>query len=335
MRAPGFYYRRPGLAAFVLLPFAMIYGAVAAWLMGRPGARAAVPVICIGNPTLGGAGKTPTAIAIAQLLSAMGERPAFLSRGYRGSNAGPVLVDPAKHDARAVGDEPLLLADAFPTVVARNRAAGAALASAQGASVIVMDDGFQNPSLSKDLSLLVIDAATGIGNGDVFPAGPLRAPLHAQLAFAHGVVRVGRGEASSFVEEQAKAEGLEVFAAELTPDPQVAAQMKGRKLLAFAGIGHPQKFFATLRSLGAVVSEARGFADHHRYGAAEARELLEIAKAGGLMLVSTEKDLARMKGDAALNELAAQSTALPVRLQFEDEESVRELLRRALKQRRG
>jgi tetraacyldisaccharide 4'-kinase len=335
MRAPGFYYRRPGLAAFILLPFAMIYGAVAAWLMGRPGARAAVPVICIGNPTLGGAGKTPTAIAIAKLLAAMGERPAFLSRGYRGSNAGPVLVDPAKHDARAVGDEPLLLAGAFPTVVARNRAAGAALASAQGASVIVMDDGFQNPSLSKDLSLLVIDAATGIGNGDVFPAGPLRAPLHAQLAFAHGVVRVGRGEASSFVEEQAKAEGLEVFAAELTPDPQVAAQMKGRKLLAFAGIGHPQKFFATLRSLGAVVSEARGFADHHRYGAAEARELLEIAKAGGLMLVSTEKDLARMKGDAALNELAAQSTALPVRLQFEDEESVRELLRRALKQRRG
>jgi tetraacyldisaccharide 4'-kinase len=335
MRAPGFYYRRPGLAAFILLPFAMIYGAVAAWLMGRPGARAAVPVICIGNPTLGGAGKTPTAIAIAKLLAAMGERPAFLSRGYRGSNAGPVLVDPAKHDARAVGDEPLLLAGAFPTVVARNRAAGAALASAQGASVIVMDDGFQSPSLSKDLSLLVIDAATGIGNGDVFPAGPLRAPLHAQLAFAHGVVRVGRGEASSFVEEQAKAEGLEVFAAELTPDPQVAAQMKGRKLLAFAGIGHPQKFFATLRSLGAVVSEARGFADHHRYGAAEARELLEIAKAGGLMLVSTEKDLARMKGDAALNELAAQSTALPVRLQFEDEESVRELLRRALKQRRG
>ena len=334
MRAPGFYYRGPGLAAFVLLPFAMIYGAAAAWLMGRPGARAAVPVICIGNPTLGGAGKTPTAIAIAQLLSAMGERPAFLSRGYGGSNAGPALVDPAKHDARAVGDEPLLLAGAFPTVVARNRAAGAALASAQGASVIVMDDGFQNPSLSKDLSLLVVDAATGIGNGDVFPAGPLRAPLQAQLAVAHGVVRVGRGEASSFVEEQAIAEGLEVFAAELTPDPQAAAQIKGRKLLAFAGIGHPQKFFATLRSLGAVVSEARGFADHHRYGAAEARELLQTAKAGGLMLVSTEKDLARMKGDAALSELAAQSTALPVRLQFEDEESVRELLRRALKQRR-
>jgi tetraacyldisaccharide 4'-kinase len=335
MRAPGFYYRRPGLAAFLLLPFAMIYGAAAAWLMGRPGARARVPVICIGNPTLGGAGKTPAAMAVAQLLAAMGERPVFLSRGYGGSNRRPMLVDLAMHTAREVGDEPLLLAGEFPTVVARDRAAGAALASAHGASVIVMDDGFQNPSLSKDLSLLVVDAATGIGNGDVFPAGPLRAPLHAQLAFAHGVVRVGRGEASSFVEEQAKAAGLKIIAADLAPDTQVAAKLKGRNLLAFAGIGHPQKFFATLRSLGAVVSEAREFADHHCYSASDARELIEAAKGKGLALATTEKDLARMKGDTALNELAAQSTALPVRLLFEDEESVRELLRRALKQRRG
>ena len=335
MRAPGFYYRRPGLAAFLLLPFAMIYGAAAGWLMGRPGARARVPVICVGNPTLGGAGKTPTALAIARLLAAMGERPVFLSRGYGGSNRRPMLVDLAMHTAREVGDEPLLLAGEFPTVVARDRAAGAALASAQGASVIVMDDGFQNPSLSKDLSLLVVDAATGIGNGDVFPAGPLRAPLHAQLAFAHGVVRVGRGEASSFVEEQAKTAGLKIIAADLAPDTQVAAKLKGRNLLAFAGIGHPQKFFATLRSLGAVVSVAREFADHHRYSASDARELIEVAKEKELTLATTEKDLARMKGDAALDELAAQSTALPVRLEFEDGESVRKLLGRALKQRRG
>jgi tetraacyldisaccharide 4'-kinase len=335
MRAPGFYYRPPGLAAFLLLPFAMAYGAAAGWLMGRPGARAGVPVICIGNPTLGGAGKTPTAMALSQMLAAMGERPVFLSRGYGGSSAGPVLVEPARHTARDVGDEPLLLAGAFPTIVARDRAAGAALASAQGASVIVMDDGFQNPSLSKDLSLLVVDAETGIGNGDVFPAGPLRAPLHAQLAFAHGVVRVGRGEASSFVEEQAKVAGLKIFAAGLAPDAQVAAKLKERKLLAFAGIGRPEKFFATLHSLGAIVSEAREFADHHRYSAGDARELIEAAKGKGLTLVTTEKDLARMKGDTALNELAAQSTALPVRLQFKDEESVQELLRRALSQRRG
>jgi tetraacyldisaccharide 4'-kinase len=335
MRAPGFYYRRSGLAAFLLLPFSMLYGAAIARLMGWPGARAALPVICIGNPTLGGAGKTPTAIAIAHMLADMGERPAFLSRGYGGSEKGPVLADPAMHTAREVGDEPLLLAGEFPTVVARDRPAGAALARAEGASVIVMDDGFQNPSLSKDLALLVVDAATGIGNGDVFPAGPLRAPLHAQLAFAHAVVRVGRGEASRFVEEQAKADGLNVFAAELAPDPQVAASLKGKKLLAFAGIGHPRKFFGTLRLHGANIVEERAFADHHRYTAADARELLESAKARGLTLATTEKDLARMKGDAALNELVAKSTALPVRLQFENEEGVRKLLGRALKHRRG
>jgi tetraacyldisaccharide 4'-kinase len=255
MRAPGFYFRRPGLAAFLLLPFAMAYGAAASWRMRRSGSRASVPVICVGNPTLGGAGKTPAAIAIAQMLAAMGERPVFLSRGYGGGERGPVRADPARHSAREVGDEPLLLAGVFPTIVARDRVAGATLAAAQGASVIVMDDGFQNPALVKDLSLLMVDAATGIGNGDVFPAGPLRAPLHVQLAAAQALVRVGRGEASGFVEEQAKAAGLKVLAAELMPDPQIAARLKGKPLLAFAGIGHPEKFFATLRALGATIAE--------------------------------------------------------------------------------
>jgi tetraacyldisaccharide 4'-kinase len=335
MRAPGFYYRPPGLAAFLLLPFAMAYGAVAEWRMGRPGKRAKIPVVCIGNPTLGGAGKTPTAIAVATLLNAMGERPAFLSRGYGGNTKGPALVDPARHNASEVGDEPLLLARIFPTIVSRDRVAGAALAAASGASVVVMDDGFQNPSLAKDLSLLVIDGATGIGNGDVFPAGPLRAPLHAQLALAHGMVRVGKGEASNFVEAQAKSAGLKLFAAGLAPDLAIAASLKGRKLLAFAGIGHPEKFYATLRSLGAYVSEARSFEDHHRYSASDARELIETAKAQGLTLATTEKDHARMKGDTAFNELMQNSTALPVRLEFEDEKSVRELLEGALKKARG
>jgi tetraacyldisaccharide 4'-kinase len=330
MRAPGFYFRRPGLAAFLLLPFAMAYGAAASWRMRRSGSRASVPVICVGNPTLGGAGKTPAAIAIAQMLAAMGERPVFLSRGYGGGERGPVRADPARHSAREVGDEPLLLAGVFPTIVARDRVAGATLAAAQGASVIVMDDGFQNPALVKDLSLLMVDAATGIGNGDVFPAGPLRAPLHVQLAAAQALVRVGRGEASGFVEEQAKAAGLKVLAAELMPDPQIAARLKGKPLLAFAGIGHPEKFFATLRALGATIAGARAFADHHRYSSAEARELLDLAQSRGLTLATTEKDLARTQGDPALSELAAQSIALPVRLQFKDEESVRDLLQRAL-----
>lgn len=331
MRAPGFYSRPPGLASFLLLPFAMLYGAVATWRMQRPGERAGVPVVCIGNPTLGGAGKTPTAIAVAQLLAAMGERPAFVSRGYGGSDAGPVQVDTSAHGAARVGDEPLLLARYFSTFVARDRLAGARLAAAGGASVLVLDDGFQNPSLAKDCSLLVIDGATGIGNGDVFPAGPLRAPLAAQLSLAQGVVRVGAGAASRTVESQAGVMGLPVFAARLLPDPVAATALRGKKILAFAGIGRPEKFFASLRDLGADVVETRSFDDHHRFSASEARELLHAARARGLVLITTEKDVVRMRGDPALAELAAQAKALPVRLAFADEDGVRRLLERTLR----
>lgn len=335
MRAPAFYFRPPGLASFLLLPFALAYGAVASWRMRRPGASAGVPVICIGNPTLGGAGKTPTAIAVAQLLAAMGERPAFISRGYGGSDAGPVQVDANAHGAAQVGDEPLLLARHFLTFVARDRLAGARLAAASGASVLVLDDGFQNPSLTKDCSLLVIDSTVGVGNGDVFPAGPLRAPLAAQLALAQAIVRVGAGEASRTVESHASTVGLPVFAAKLTPDAQAAAMLRGTKVLAFAGIGRPEKFFASLRGLGADVVETRGFDDHHRFFASEARELLAAAKARELLLVTTEKDFARMQGDVALTELAARATTLPVRLEFENEEGMRRLLEQTLRQTRG
>jgi tetraacyldisaccharide 4'-kinase len=334
MRAPGFYFRPPGLASFLLLPLGTLYGAVAAWRLRQRGERVGVPVICIGNPTLGGAGKTPTAIAMAQLLAAMGERPAFVSRGYGGSDAGPVQVGANAHDAAQVGDEPLLLARYFPTFVAHDRLAGARLAAASGASVLVLDDGFQNPSLTKDCSLLVIDGAVGVGNGDVFPAGPLRAPLAAQLALAQGIVRVGVGEASRSLESRASTMGLPVFAAKLVPNTQAAAALKDKKVLAFAGIGRPEKFFESLRDLGADVAETRGFDDHHRFSAHEARELLAAAKVRGLQLFTTEKDLARMQGDPALQELAANSLALPVRLQFVDEKAVRSLLERTLKRAR-
>src|SRR5947199_2834355 len=180
MQAPRFWWDKPGALAALLSPFASIYGAVAARRLEQPGAHAGIPVICVGNPTVGGAGKTPTALAIARLLIEAGERPYFLTRGYGGKFGGPVLVE-AAHTAVQVGDEPLLLARVAPTVVAADRAAGAQLARENGASVIVMDDGFQNPSLAKELSILVIDGARGIGNGRVLPAGPLRVPLEPQL----------------------------------------------------------------------------------------------------------------------------------------------------------
>ena len=174
MREPSFWWGEASLASALLAPLAAIYGAVAQARLGARGRRAGAPVVCIGNLTVGGAGKTPTALAVARMLAAAGERPVFLSRGYGGTLAGPVRVDPARHGAHDVGDEPLLLARTAPTIVARDRVKGAAIAA--GASVIVMDDGFHNPSLAKDFSVLVVDARRGIGYGRVIPAGPLRAP---------------------------------------------------------------------------------------------------------------------------------------------------------------
>jgi tetraacyldisaccharide 4'-kinase len=330
MRAPGFYFEPPGLAAKLLSPLAAIYGAAAAARMRRMGARAAVPVVCVGNLTLGGAGKTPAALALANFLAAKGERPVFLSRGYGGSNRGPVVVELGRHRAAEIGDEPLLLARAFPTVVARDRVAGAVLAAEHEASILVLDDGFQNPDLAKDLSVLVIDQTYGIGNGGVFPAGPLRAPLDAQLERAQLVVRIGEGRAADVVLKRANAKGVPALAAKLVPDKRVAASLAGRKIFAFAGIGHPEKFFATLKGLGANVSNARPFPDHHRYSSREAREILASAKAYGLQPVTTEKDLARMQGEPLLNELAAAAQALPVQLEFADPDAMRNLLERAL-----
>lgn len=197
MRPPSFWWREASLAATLLTPFAALYGAVAARRLAAPGRDVGIPIICVGNLDLGGAGKTPTALAVGELLQAAGATPFFLSRGYGGSLAGPVRVEPARHTAAMVGDEPLLLARLAPTVVARDRVLGANFARARGASVVVMDDGFQNPSLTKNLSILVVDGTRGIGNGRVFPAGPLRAPLQAQLARAHAILVIGeegRGE---------------------------------------------------------------------------------------------------------------------------------------------
>jgi tetraacyldisaccharide 4'-kinase len=330
MRAPGFYFQPPGIAANLLFPLAAVYGAAAAARMRRPGTRASVPVICVGNFTLGGAGKTPTALALANLLAAMGERPVFISRGHGGDNRGPLVVALGGHDADDVGDEPLLLARAFPTIVARNRLAGAAIAVEHGASVLVLDDGFQNPDLHKDLALVVIDAVNGVGNGAVFPAGPLRAPLEAQLAHAHAIVRVGAGAGAEPVIVRAAARNIPAFPARLVPDAHAAKGVAGRKVLAFAGIGHPEKFFATLEEVGADIVKARAFADHHRYSAQEAADLLRTAKDRGLQLVTTEKDLARMQGGRTLAELATAVRTLPVKLEFADAGAMRKVLEAAI-----
>jgi tetraacyldisaccharide 4'-kinase len=326
MREPAFWWSEVGIAARVLMPAAAAYGAVAAARLARPGRRAGVPVVCIGNLTVGGAGKTPTAITVAGMLAASGEHPSFLSRGYGGKKRGPLAVDPARHRAADVGDEPLLLARTAPTIVAPNRQMGARLAVSSRASVIVMDDGLQNPSLHKDFAVIVVDARRGIGNGQVFPAGPLRAPLNAQLSGAHAVIVVGRGAGAAKVATAAGARGIPVFRARLEPGAGFLADLGGGPVLAFAGIGDPDKFFATLADAGVAVVQTRSFPDHHPYTQAEAKALCAAADRAGLVLVTTEKDYARLVGSDELHELAGRARALPIHLMLEDANAFKRLM---------
>jgi tetraacyldisaccharide 4'-kinase len=326
MRAPGFWWRPPSLAAALLSPAGWLYGAVTASRMARPGSRAQRPVVCVGNFVAGGAGKTPTALAIADRLAATGRSPVFLSRGYGGRLAGPVHVDPACHGAADCGDEPLLLARAAPAVVAADRLAGARLAAGLG-DVIVMDDGLQNPALAKDLRLAVVDGESGVGNGFCVPAGPLRAPLDAQLAHVDSVIVIGPGTAGDAVVEAAGRRAVPVLRAVLEAAPEAAARLTGRDVLGFAGIGRPEKVWRSLAAAGARVAETRAFADHHAYAAGEIDAVLRDARARGLLPVTTEKDFVRLAGVVPAETLA-EIAVLPVRLAFSDVPALDRLLAR-------
>ncbi len=317
MQAPAFW-QRGGPLATLLAPLGAGYSL--AGRLRRRGvtpARAACPVICVGNLLAGGTGKTPTALALAERLAALGRRPVFLSRGYGGREAGPLLVDPARHDAAAVGDEPLLLAAAWPTVVSRDRVAGARLAAGQG-DVIVMDDGFQNPTLAKDFSLLVFDGGQGLGNGRCIPAGPLRESLSEGMARAQATLLIGADDTGL----APRLAGLPLLRAELRPE---SSDLAGQRLLAFAGIGRPEKFFATLRQAGATLLAAQAFPDHHVFRPAELQALRHRAAAAGARLITTSKDLARLP-PAARGDIAA----LAVRLVFADRDALDRLLQGAL-----
>ena len=316
MRAPGFWRRRGGLA-LLLAPLGGLYalGGALRRRLRRP-VRAACPVICVGNLSAGGSGKTPTALALAERLAELGRRPVFLSRGYGGEARGPLRVEPGRHAATTVGDEPLLLAAAAPTVVARDRAAGAALAATMG-DVIVMDDGFQNPGLAKDLALLVFDGGQGLGNGRCLPAGPLREGLAAGLARADACVLVGP-DATGLAPRLAGRPLLRARVEPLAPPPD-------GPLLAFAGIGRPEKFFESLRQAGARLAGTRAFPDHHAYRTEELAALRAAAAAAGAGLITTAKDLARLPPQAR-----AGIAALAVRLVFEDRDALDLLLRSAL-----
>ncbi|WP_262268487.1 tetraacyldisaccharide 4'-kinase [Microvirga yunnanensis] len=333
MRAPHFWWApSPSFRATLLRPAGLLYGAIATSRMQQPGKRADLPVICIGNFTAGGAGKTPAALAVARILEGAGESPAFLSRGYGGSLPGPVQVR-TEHTARDVGDEPILLSGAARTIVSRNRPAGAQLAHEIGATVVIMDDGLQNPSLTKDCAIAVVDGATGIGNGLPLPAGPLRAAMNAQWPRTDAVLVIGEGEPGRRIAEEAERRDKRVFTARLEPPAETARLLEGRKVLAFAGIGRPEKFFETLRSCGALVEAAHSFPDHHRYTPADLMALRREAATRGLHAVTTEKDFARVMS-AEKTKPWPDLLVLPVRLRIENEAGLRNLLLRRINERR-
>ena len=311
MRAPEFWMRRGG-AGTLLAPLGALYGASVAWK-----ARHATPyrskakVVCVGNLTAGGSGKTPVALAIGVRLKAKGARVVFLTRGYGGREAGPLEV-PATRTAAEVGDEALLLSAAAPTIVARDRAQGAALAEKKGADVIVMDDGHQNFALAKDLSLVVVDGETGFGNGHIIPAGPLREPVIQGLARADAVIVMQPG-----TPDLAGYRGP-VLRARLVADE---AGLRGQKLFAFAGIGRPEKFVASLNRAGAAVTGTWFFPDHHPFSSAEIAALK--ARAGDALLVTTEKDFVRLNAKDR-----SGIKVLPVEARFEDEAALDGLLAR-------
>lgn len=317
MRAPDIWTRTSTaarLAVRALAPLGWLYGRTVVWK-----ARHAMPyrprasVICVGNLTAGGSGKTPVTIAIARTLAARGLRPVILSRGYRGRIRGPAFVDPEANSAVDTGDEPLLLARAAPVIVARNRAHGAQLADAEGFDAIVMDDGHQNFGVAKDLSIVVVDAETGFGNSRVLPAGPLRESVAQGLARAGAVILAGDG--------MPPLPGFDgpVLRAHLVPGDTEGLQ--GKQVVAFAGIGRPQKFFDTLQALGVTIIEACRYADHHVYTASDIARLKAKARGRGAMLITTEKDFVR------LAPLQRENIAvLPVRAVFDDAAALDRLL---------
>jgi len=328
--APPFWWTRPDWRARALWPFSFLYGRVAAWRMKRESSNTApVPVICVGNFTVGGAGKTPTALAIGRAAIRRGMKPGFLSRGYGGSLDVPTVVDAEHHRSVDTGDEPLLLARDATTVVSRRRILGARLLVEKGVDLIIMDDGFQSNSLHYDLSLVVIDTHRGIGNGHIVPSGPLRAPIGAQLRKLSAILKVGDGPASDAIVRRVARAGKPVHVASVRP--RASLGLSGVRVLAFAGIADPGKFHRTLGEIGAEIVARRDFADHQHLSEDEIDDLLATADAQGLQLVTTAKDIVRLRhGHGRAAELLARSKVVEIDMVFDDPNAPDKLIDQAI-----
>ncbi|UXS00356.1 tetraacyldisaccharide 4'-kinase [Agrobacterium tumefaciens] len=328
--APPFWWQKAGWQAWALSPFSLLYGKIAGRRM-RTARRASVsvPVICIGNFTVGGAGKTPTSIAIARAAKEKGLKPGFLSRGYGGSLDVTTLVDLGHHRAAAVGDEPLLLAREAMTVISRKRVEGAERLVKEGADLIIMDDGFQSARLTLDYALVVIDTIRGVGNGYLVPSGPVRAPLPEQMRHMTGLLKVGKGHAADAIVRVAAKAAKPVFVSSI--QPRELSEIDGKRVLAYAGIADPAKFYRTVEDLGGEIVQQRSFPDHHHFSDDEIADLLLDAGKQDLLLVTTAKDAVRLNGhQGRAEELLWNSLVAEIDMVFDDPNAASTIIDQAI-----
>ncbi|WP_373317507.1 tetraacyldisaccharide 4'-kinase [Neokomagataea tanensis] len=310
MRPPRFWTSdKPGVLSRALTPASRLVSRIAEQRSSRTGYHASVPVLCCGNVTTGGTGKTPLTFDLVQRLKERGRNPHILSRGHGGREHGPVAVDPGRYTARDVGDEPMLLSACAPTWIGANRGETARLAVSEGADCLVMDDGFQNTTLEKTMSLLVVDGATGFGNRHVLPAGPLRENLTAAFARASALILIGDDKRHIRATTPAT---LPIFQARLIPGPEIR-RLQGVRVIAFAGIGRPDKFFTMLREAGVDPVRTISFPDHHNYSARDINRLDALRLEANTTLVTTAKDAIKLPPS-----FRAQVTIIGVDLLWED-----------------
>lgn len=328
--APPFWWEPADWRPWGLWPVSAVYGLVAGWRMDHASPVAvAAPILCVGNFTVGGAGKTPACIRLARAAAALGRKPGFVSRGHGGVLEKPRLVDTGHDIASAVGDEPLLLADVAPAAVGADRVACARVLTEAGCDFIIMDDGFQSRRLHWDFSLVVIDSHHGLGNGHVIPGGPLRAPIEVQMRHADALLVVGNEDNAARAVRLAARAARPIYHARI--EALAARRFKGRRFLAYAGIGHPDKFYATLAAVGAEVVATRSFADHYVPADDECADLMERATALDAIPVTTAKDMARLvHAGAGARALAEASEVLQIELRFDPDGMAEAIVRETI-----